>query len=256
MATVSQVSLDLAFVKVQAGLAHGVQPRSGIFSALDLPRILQAPSPTTSAPHQAGSLYPQLNPRLSDTEPQPSLTEADAEKVSVLSGFSVEEVTRGIGMCLISYVAMGLFSTFSFYINGAVGAGKVILSLPLAVFSTKEDFKTAQSLFEEGAFQVLVAIEDVAIAHFSLIRGALAIAYGIAPKQTNEIFEKFFKWRGPITHVSGASSEQIAKDRENHSATQRLADAAQCFFMPDDGQGRLQSAWAALRGVPFAAAGA
>lgn len=172
-----------------------------------------------------------------------------APVVSLVEGLSPSAVTQAVGMSVISYLAMHALATLSLYVNGAVGMGKIALSLACVVI----DYKAAQNLLEEGAFHVLVATADFAIAYFTLARAALAIAYGVVPGKTKELFEMFYKpWSGAIQHVEGATDEAIHADRKNYSYLQATADAIQCFIMPDDGVSRFQAAYAALQGKPAA----
>lgn len=159
---------------------------------------------------------------------------------------SAKTMVRAAGMSVITFIALEALSVLSLMVNGAVGAGKIALSFAV----TLTDYKAAQNLLEEGTFHLLVAASDFAIAYFSLARAALALASGMAPDTTNRTVEMVYKpWSGAILHADGATPETMNLDRKNYSYLQRLADAVQCIVMPNDGEGRFGSAWAAIQGV-------
>lgn len=173
---------------------------------------------------------------------------ARAPEISLMGGISAEAVTKAVGMCVISYLAISALSTLSVYVNGAVGLGKVALSLAVVL----TDYKAAQNLLEEGAFHLLVATADFAIAYFTLARAGLALGYAIAPETTKQAFEMLYKpWSGAIQHAEAATEEAIHADRKNYSYLQATADAVQCLVMPDAGVGRFAAAYAAFKGKPL-----
>ncbi len=165
--------------------------------------------------------------------------------VPLYNELTAKGVVRAVGMSIITYLALNSLSMISALVNGTVGAGKVALSLIV----TMSDYKTAQNLLEEGTYHLLTAVADFAISYFSLIRAGVALAAGIAPRHANAIYEKVYRpWDGAIQHADDASEGDIARDRKEYCYLQGVADAVQCMVMPNSGEGRFSSAWAALNG--------
>jgi len=169
------------------------------------------------------------------------------EKINTLinKAFSANVATRTVAMTMINYIAMRSLCTLSLYVNGAIGTSKLVLS-GLHVFN---DYKTAQNLLEEGFFHLLVATTDFAIGSFALMRGSLSIFSAIAPQQANELFQMAYRpWNGAIEQADDTDESKMSAKRKDYSLLQASADALQVFILPNNGQGRIQGALAALNG--------
>lgn len=177
---------------------------------------------------------------------QPSIPSKNLEDLS-MQNLTSKNICRAIARFAITNLALQTFSSFSLWYNAPVGLGKVVISIVNVVKGG--DYAKAQDLFEEGAFQTLVAVQDFAIGTFAWIRTIAALGFAILPDATQIQFARLYKpWKHSIQHEKGADETQAEKDRKPYSYLQGLADAVQCIVLPDGKENRFKAAWAALQG--------
>lgn len=169
------------------------------------------------------------------------------QSASVLGGweydFSALTVFKSTSRAAITYLALNALSKFSLYVNGFVGAGKVALAIVTGVVTKAgtEKYLDAQNLLEQGVFHIASAVADFAIGYFSWIAAGIALANGLAPRQTQQVMDQAFLWKGAIVRRDNEGQAAIEKDRAAYSWLQILADKVQRFVLPDEGADRLQA---------------
>lgn len=125
---------------------------------------------------------------------------------------------------LVTYLALQALSYVSLCINGAAGAGKIILGVIIHTI----DYDKAQDFAEMGFFQILTAVYDYAVGQFGFICSIFALIEGFAPETAFDLHSKIFQpFETAIQHVPGESAEEVARAQGDSCLIQRLADTFQ-----------------------------
>ena len=149
--------------------------------------------------------------------------------ISVYSSAGWDWSTRAIVIssfrCVVTYLALQALAYVSLCINGAVGAGKIVLGFTL----TSVNYENAQEFLEEGIFQLLTAVYDYAVGQFGLICSVFALIEGFSPETALDTHTKVFQaYKGTIEHKEDEEDDPQA----NFCMIQRLADTLQEMMLP------------------------